>query len=401
MNSPSSKKLKVMFLITSMPVGGAETLLVNLVRRMDSERFSPMICCLKEKGPLGEEIADEFPVFENMISHKWDVRVVGRLAKLFRDQEVDAIVTVGAGDKMFWGRLAARQARVPVVLSALHSTGWPDGVGRLNRWLTGITDGFIAVAEPHGEFLVDFEKFPRDKVTVIPNGVDTDRFRFDPEKRDAWRKTYGIGGEAPVLGIVAALRPEKNHSLFLHAAGKLLRKNPECHFLIVGDGPQRDMLESIVGENKLESKVHFTGSQSDIEGLLSAMDVFVLTSHNEASPVSILEAMACGRPVVATNVGSVSGSVLDGNTGYLVEPGDADAIASRLESLTVDIDSRKKFGERARRHVENYGSLQVMVRGYENLIEEIYNRKSGIRSRGIPTESESARASECEPALGR
>ena len=119
-----------MFLLTSMPVGGAETLLVNLVRRFDRRRIEPLIGCLKEKGVLGEAISNEVPTFEHLIHHKYDVAVIGRLKKLFRDQSVDAMITVGAGDKMFWGRIAARQAKVPVILSALHSTGWPDGVGR-------------------------------------------------------------------------------------------------------------------------------------------------------------------------------------------------------------------------------------------------------------------------------
>ena len=86
------------------------------------------------------------------------------------------MVTVGAGDKMFWGRLAARRVGVPVIVSALHSTGWPDGVGRLNRLLTPITDAFIAVAASHGRFLIERTGFPADKVAVIPNGVDTQRF---------------------------------------------------------------------------------------------------------------------------------------------------------------------------------------------------------------------------------
>ena len=127
------------------------------------------------------------------------------------------MITVGAGDKMFWGRLAAWRAGVPVVASALHSTGWPDGVGRLNRLLTPITDAFIAVADAHGEYLVERERFPRRKVCVIPNGVDVERFRTGGE-RLASRQELGLTPTTPVAGIVAALRPEKNHELFLRAA---------------------------------------------------------------------------------------------------------------------------------------------------------------------------------------
>ena len=215
MSASPDQPLNVMFVITSMPVGGAETLLVNLTRRFDKTRIRPMIGCLKERGVLGDELAAEIPVFEHLIHHKYDVAVARRLRKLFKQQEVDAVITVGAGDKMFWGRLAARGAGTSVILSALHSTGWPDGVGRLNRMLTGITDGFIAVAGHHAEFLVEFEKFPQQKVFMIPNGIDTARFKQSDESRAKWRQDVNIPADSPTLGIVAALRPEKNHELFL------------------------------------------------------------------------------------------------------------------------------------------------------------------------------------------
>ena len=169
--------LRVMFVITSMPVGGAETLLVNLIRRLDRSHFLPELCCLKELGPLGEVLAREIPAFDHLIVHKTDLRVFPRLAGCSAAGGSTPSITVGAGDKMFWGRLAARWARVPVVCSALHSTGWPDTVGRLNRMLTPITDAFIAVAAAHGRFLVDQLHFPAAKVHVIPNGIDVERFR--------------------------------------------------------------------------------------------------------------------------------------------------------------------------------------------------------------------------------
>src|SRR5262245_15828588 len=115
--------LRVMFLITSMPVGGAETLLVNLIRRLDRNRYHPTLSCLKALGPLGAVLAEEVPAWWNLIGGKYDVGVLRRLTRLLRHQRIDALVTVGAGDKMFWGRLAARAAGVPVVLCALHSTG--------------------------------------------------------------------------------------------------------------------------------------------------------------------------------------------------------------------------------------------------------------------------------------
>lgn len=175
--------LHVLFAITSMPVGGAETLLANLVRRLDREYFAPEICCLKTRGPLGEVLSAEVPVHSELLHSKRDVRVLARLRQLIRVRRIDAVITVGAGDKMFWGRLAAWLERLPVICSALHSTGWPDCVGFLNRRLTPITDAFIAVASKHGQYLVEHERFPASKVRVVPNGIDTQVFKPLPETR--------------------------------------------------------------------------------------------------------------------------------------------------------------------------------------------------------------------------
>ena len=375
MNDSVNRPLNVMFVITSMPVGGAETLLVNLTRRFDKTRIKPLIGCLKERGVLGDELADEIPVFEHLIGHKYDVAVARRLRKLFRDQQVDAVVTVGAGDKMFWGRLAARGAGTPVILSALHSTGWPDGVGRLNRMLTGITDGFIAVAKHHAEFLVEFEKFPESKVFMIPNGIDTGRFKSSTSAREQWRSAVGIPADSPALGIVAALRPEKNHELFLECAARTLEKVPNSHFVIAGDGPRRADLESLTAEKSITDNVHFLGSVSDIPGVLSMLDVFALTSHNEASPVSILEALSCNRPVVATDVGSIKESVIQGTTGYLCEAGNADAITERWIELLSDSELRETMGRKGRAHVVDNSSLDSMTDGYTDLVELLYRQK--------------------------
>lgn len=368
--------LRVLFLITSMPVGGAETLLVNLVRRLDRARFLPELCCLKEPGPLGEEVAREIPLHSHLLSGKYDVRVWGRLTQLLRSRRIDAVVTVGAGDKMFWGRLAARRARLPVVLSAIHSTGWPDHINWLNRRLTRWTDAFIAVAEPHGRHLVDNEGFPVGKVRVIPNGVDVERFRPRPESRRALRRQLSLAPDAPLCGIVAALRPEKNHELFLHAAAKVASQRPDARFVVVGDGPRRGDLERLAQELGIAAAVRFLGSRGDVQELLSAMDVFALTSHNEANPVSILEAMASELPVVATNVGSVAESVAHKVNGFVVTPGNVEETAARWLELINDEPLRRAMGGAGRSRVVERWSLEAMVTGYEGLITEIYERKA-------------------------
>ena len=371
----ASKPLRTMFVITSMPVGGAETLLVNMLDRFDPSRIQPEVICLKEPGPLGEKIASRHKVHSGLLSHKWDLGVLSRLASLMRDRQADAVVTVGAGDKMFWGRLAARRAGVPVICSALHSTGWPDGVGRLNRMLTSLTDGFIAVAEQHGVHLSKHERFPADRVHVIRNGVDCERFAPSGDARAWLRKELGIDAASKVVGIVAALRPEKNHSLFVDVAKELAASHEDTHFVIVGDGPERATIETKVSEYRLNDRIHLMGTRLDTDRIVAGLDLSLLSSHNEASPVSILEALACEVPVVSTRVGSVAESVIDGETGFLVEPNNASGMTAKADLILRDPVLTQKLGKNGRELVLRTGSLDSMVDGYTSLIEWIYGNK--------------------------
>ena len=367
--------LRVMFVITCMPVGGAETLLVNLIRRLDRSRFEPELCCLKYLGPLGEVLTGEIPVHTGLLAHKYDFAILGRLTRLLEDRRIDAVVTVGTGgDKMFWGRLAGWRASVPVILSALHSTGLPDHVEWPNRLLAPLTDGFIAVADSHAVYISNKEGCPASKVRVIPNGVDTARFQGG-EPSATLRRELNLPLGTPVAGIVAALRPEKNHELFLRAAARTRQELPHARFLVVGDGPGLPALKALAGQLNLLDNVSFLGTRHDIPELLGLMDVLLLTSHMEANPVSILEAMACGKPVIATRVGSIPETVGEGITGYLVPPGDERQLASRTLDILRDPDLARRFGRAARDKVSAQYSLERMVEGYQNLISDVYSRK--------------------------
>ncbi len=367
--------LRVMFVITSMPVGGAETLLVELARRMDRRRFLPELCCLKHFDPLGEVLAHEIPAYTGLLAHKYDFAVLWRLMRLLRRRRIDAVVTVGTGgDKMFWGRLAGWLSGVPVICSALHSTGLPDHVEPLNRLLTPLTDAFIAVAEPHAQHLAAHEGCPAEKVHIVPNGVDVERFH--PRwPNQALQKELNLDAEAPVVGIVAALRPEKNHEMFLYVAALVHRTLPAARFLVVGDGPRRAELETLAQSLGIAEAVRFLGTRSDVPEVLSLLHVLVLTSHMEANPICLLEAMASEKPVVATRVGSVTETVIEGRTGCLVAPGDSQCMAARVLELLTDRTRATAMGRAGRETVIALWSVDRMVRGYEDLIAGIYTAK--------------------------
>lgn len=376
LDSVPSRPLKTLFVISSLEVGGAETLLVNTFRNFRKTHVIPSVACLKKKGLLGEAIENEFDVSENWLSNRFDLRGVPKLTQYIRLQKMDAVITVGAGDKMFWGRLCARLASVPVICSAVHSTGWPDVIGKMNRLLTPITDAYIGVAQSHGKFLKEYERFPAKKVVVIPNGVDTDRFCPNVQSRREVRSELGLSRHTPLIGIVASLRHKKNHRLFVQAARKVVDAIPDAQFIIIGEGPERQNILSTIESLGLTQHVRLLGNRFDTQRLLAALNVFVLTSHTEASPVSILEALSCGVPVVSTRVGSVAETVYDQWNGFTVEPGSADEVSNRILHLLKNPITAEKMGLNGREHVQEKGSLDNMVRLYEQLIHSIHSRKT-------------------------
>ena len=366
-----------MFVTTEMNVGGVECLLVELIQRLDRSRYDPVLVCLKELGPLGEQLVDAgVRSYANLTRRSRDPRVLGRLAKVMRHEQADIVCTVGTGgDRSFWGRIAARLARVPVVISCLHSMGAPDRYELANRLLTPWTDAFIAVAERQKQFLVQEFALPAAKIHVVYNGVNLNRFVAKHAPADL-RAELRLPSHAPVAGIVSKLRPEKNVQLFLRAARRVHQELPTARFLVVGDGPMRESLIELMRSLGLAGVVHFAGIRSDVDRVLRVLDVFVLSSLFEAFPLCTLEAMACGKPVVATDVGAVCEAVRSDETGFLVPSQDEGAMAHAMMRLLEDRVLAAAMGRRARQRVEARFGLDSMVRGYEDLFERLLVRKS-------------------------
>ncbi len=363
--------LRVMFVHTEMVVGGAETLLVEIIRKMNRQRFAPELVCLKQLAPLGEVIAKEIPTHFGLLEHKFDYKVHGRLKRLMKERKIDAVVTVGTGgDRMFWGRLAAWRAGVPVILSALHATGYPMKVERSNRMLAPITDGFIGCARTHSEFLVSGEGCPQEKVFTVWNGVDVDRFQ--PRDKTQMRKRIDLDPLAPAAGIVAALRSEKQHVLLIQAWRNVVAKLPNAVLVVVGDGVERPAIEAKVAQLGLQNNVRMLGMRQDVPEVLAGLDVKVLSSRMEANPASTLEANACGLPVVVPNVGSLKDTVVEAETGFLYEANNVDALSDGIIKVLGSDDRGAAMGANGRKLVCERFSVEVMVQGYEQLIDGVY-----------------------------
>ena len=360
--------LPVMFVTTDMTMGGHEQMIARLALGMDRSRFAPIVCCLKQRGDLGQMLAEAgVPVYADLSAHKFDARVLVRLVRVMRTHRVGLVCTVGTGgDRMFWGRLAARLAGVPRVVASLHSMGEPDHVEWPNRLLNKMTDAFVGVARVQRQYLTRHEGIPPERTHVIYNGVDARVWaRAQPSAQLA--RSLGLQPGTPVAGIVAILRPEKNHEMFLQAAARVVDLVPNAHFLVVGDGPQREDLTCVTHQLGLTWRVHFIGQRNDVPQLMKLMDVVVLSSRAEAFPMTILEGMAAGRPIVATDVGAIGEAVSHGTNGYLVAHGDTDAMAQSIARLMTDSDRARRFGQAGQRLVAERFSLRQMIEGYERL----------------------------------
>ncbi len=369
-------KVKVVFVTTSMIVGGLEKVLVDVANGMDPSRYEVSVLLTKLPGPLAENFAERVEVVSEFRRGPLGSFLgLFRMMSWMRRRRPHCVFTVGDGDKFLLGRLSAKWAKVPVILSGLHTTPGPEHVGRsiLGRWnkhLMGLNSGMVTVTSHLKEYLSEVEGYPKDKTWVIANGTDTERFTPDVAKTPSLWKELGLPDGTPLISIVAALRKEKRHDLFLEAAVLTLQKRPEAHFLVVGGGPSLDALKEQARSAGIDSSVHFLGPRHDIPDLLRASYVACLSSTDvESAPICMLEALASGVPQVAPAIGGIPGIVADGETGFLYPAGDVAGLAGQLVTLLADSDLHQKFKVASRQRALDYFSVRNMVHGHEALID--------------------------------
>jgi glycosyltransferase involved in cell wall biosynthesis len=292
------------------------------------------------------------------------------------------------------GRVAARLAGVPVVVHTYHGHVFHGYFSpartrlflAVERWLARCTDCLLTVSDTVRQELLSLKISVPERLRVMPLGLDLDRFLVCDSSRGQLRAELGIDPEALLVGMVARLVPIKRHEWFLQAAAEVARRHSRCQFLVVGDGERRAGLERLVHRLALNSRVHFLGWRQDLERIYADLDLVVLTSANEGSPVSLIEAMASAKPVVATRVGGVPDLVEDGITGLLVPPENPAALAKAMESLLADSVRRRVFGEAGRERVYPAFSAKRLLRDMDQLYTDLVSRTDvrNLRSDSLP-----------------
>ncbi|MEU5841260.1 glycosyltransferase [Rhodococcus sp. NPDC047139] len=368
------RPLRLMYVVPDLGVGGAERHVTTLLPRLDPERFTSCVVCVGDPGELFSDLVEShIPATALRRTKRQMVGAVLDLVRQMRRFRPDIVITRGYNAETL-GRTAAFLARVPHVVVWVHHCGDPEPRGRLRRFadrcLDPLTDAYFGVAEAQRAFMTDDLGCPAEKITVVHNGVDTSL--YDPEDDRSVLPELGIPGDVPTVGIVAALRPEKDHDCFLRAARQVVDARPDVRFLVVGDGPCRPELEALVDESDLRENVVFTGSRSDIPRLLRALDLVVLSSYSiECFPMALLEAMASGRPAVCTAVGGVPEMLVDGVTGRLVPARDARSLADAMLALLDDPELARKMGRSARERVDAEFTLFRSVEGAQAALEQV------------------------------
>jgi glycosyltransferase involved in cell wall biosynthesis len=371
----TAKRVRVVYLAHAFMVGGAEEMVLNLVRHLPS-RFEPMVCCIHEAGPIGEEIRKTgTPVavlgLTPGLRRLGDIGGIRRYFRATRPQIVHTFLLTAS----LYGRLAAILERVPLVVGTevniYERKRYAHAVAE--RLLMAGTDRVVVSADSVRDFYVKQVHADPAKVDVILNAVDFSQGDATISKAEM-RATLGIPAEARVAGVIARLTEQKGHRYLFDALASTAALS-DVHLLVVGGGEQRDLLGRAVDARGLSSRVHFLGPRRDLGNLLAAMDVFVLPSLWEGLPLSMVLAMGAAVPVVATAVAGVPEVVEDGRTGLLVPPADASALGVALTRLFADRALAERIGQDARAAVLPRFGIDRYVDSIVGLYDRLLERE--------------------------
>jgi glycosyltransferase involved in cell wall biosynthesis len=374
---PSSRdRIRVVELLATGTNGGAQEHVFNLVSRIDRSRYDVSVLALS--GGAGvrriERTGISVCVLDEMSDEEAVEAVASHLAAVNADVVHNHMYRAEVvGTQAAWA-LAAAGRRRPLVVGTVHSSRVRSEEDReLLRRLTPKMDHLIAVSRAIVRKLED-EGRVAAPISLIYNGVDLARYD-EPEVCCTLQAEYGIPAGAPVVGVVARLEPEKGHPTLLDAWPLVLASVPNAHLLIVGEGSQREALEEQAANLAsvafaAPASVHFTGRRDDVPAVTAALDVAVLPSYREAQGLSILEAMALARPVVASAVGGIPEMVEDGRTGLLVPPRDPAALAAAITRLLLDHPFADTLGKAGKDLVHERFCVELMVRAVESIYDE-------------------------------
>ncbi len=378
-------KLRVLHVITMLELGGAQRNTLDTVRLLPREEFTLGLAY----GPGGELDAevqelDQVAVY-SVPSLVREVRPLQDLAALFALRRVmrvfrPHIVHTHSSKAGVLGRLAAFLEKVPVIIHSIHGFGFgahqPAPVRGVflaaERLVAPLTGFFITVSRKNLEQGVQLGLFPPEKACVIRSGIDLGAF-FGTRSGEEAKRRLGIPPTAPVVLQISCFKPQKAPARFVMLAGLLAPRFPQAHFFLVGEGQLREKLEALRAQLGLNRQLHFLGWRRDVPELLAASDVVTLTSRFEGLPRVLVEARACGKPVVAMAVDGVVEVVEDGVNGFLVPEGEVASMAEKVAWLLQNPEQAKALGRAGQKGLEEF-SVQPMVELQAQLYRRLWDQ---------------------------
>jgi glycosyltransferase involved in cell wall biosynthesis len=375
--------MNILLAIQNLEVGGAERQAVELACGLKKLEHKVTICCLNSLGPLAEEVTSRGVVVVCLgKKFKYDFTVIFRFFKLLKNNNIDVLQTFLFGADL-WGRLAARLAGVKVLLTSNRSGGvhYENKELWFERVLWPLSDGIISNTNIGRELLHKNIKIPLSKTYFVPNGYDLNKFNGLPDKGSV-KSELGFTNDQFVAVITGSLKPVKNHKMLIESARLIVEKNNKIVFMVIGGGVLELELLQMTKKYGLKDNIIFLGLRQDIPRLLQTADVGILTSKWEGMANSILEYMASGLPVVATDVGGVRDLITPDKTGYLVPSDDAPAMAQKLLELFNDPARAKAMGQTGKEWVQANCDFMQLARKTEAIYQEIYQSKVTLKKAG-------------------
>jgi glycosyltransferase involved in cell wall biosynthesis len=374
---------KIIFFSDAIFLGGAEEYLKVLVTEINPEKYSPRVAL--PLRPATQPLAEFFrsrgiPV--DFVESHGKAALVNFMSpwRYFREHKPDLVhFNLNNSFGCFFPVLAAAACRIPIRLATEHLTfGLASGrrAGILTKKLvkkilTIYLHSTITVSQANKQLLMRDYQISSYRIKLIRNGIDLEKFSCSQTGRQRIRREFGITEDQLLVGTVARFSFQKGHEFTIAAIPAILQSCPQSRFLLVGDGPEREKIQQRIQEMNLSPYVTITGERQDIPDLLSALDLFLLTSIFEGLPLSILEAMAAGVPVVATSVNGTPEAVAEGLTGILIPPQDSPAVAQAVISLLTDPEKRKTMSQLSRQRVRKHFDQTFMLRQVEDLYDNI------------------------------
>ena len=375
--------------------GGAEHLTMQIAERLDPTRFESMVCATRfsaverEKETVEEAAAELRSAGVQFLglnrrtrAHAW---AWWPLVRLLRSERVDVVHAHKFGSNI-WGVVFGRMCGVPVVVT--HEHGWSfEGRAKtiIDRELIARgSNAFIAVSREDRRRMIELQHIDPERAVFVANGI---KALPAPSGRDI-RAELAIGPEAPVVTTVGFLRRPKAMDVLIESAARIAPRFPGMKVLIVGEGADRPVYEALIERLGLHDTVKLLGLRSDVPDLLAASDVAVLSTNSEGSPLSVMEYMDAGLPVVATRVGGIPDLIDDGVEGLLVEPQDPGGLGDAIARVLADPEEARRMGERGRERRRREFDIDVMVQNLQNLYLELYagtrrgRREAALRSAG-------------------